>query len=418
MSLILHDTDKAILSGEQGPAAAFAHQILTAFAHSVNARAMIDVSGAHIDGCLYHGQVSLDFVERLLALGGRVKVLTTLNVGSLDLIHPEIMLQDKVEQVPLRRLMTAHEELGCQSTYTCAPYQTMFRPRFGEQIAWGESNAIVFANSVIGARTNRYGDFIDLCCAVTGRAPGYGLHLEENRIGEILFRLEGFNSAELERDSLFTAVGIIVGLKTGDRIPVIEGLPRPRDEDQLKGLGAAAASSGAVGMFHAVGITPEAETLADALGGREPIATFVIKPADVRHALEHLSQARDDSPLTAVCLGTPHFSRGEWDRLLALLRLSQVGSRIPIYVNTGRETLDSLNQSRSFDGVQHFDIRPVVDTCTYITAILEKLDGVVMTNSGKWAHYAPSNIGVTVAFGDMEDCVASAVAGQVVRNAR
>ena len=141
MSLILHDTDKAILSGEQGPAAAFAHQILTAFAHSVNARAMIDVSGAHIDGCLYHGQVSLDFVERLLALGGRVKVLTTLNVGSLDLIHPEIMLQDKVEQVPLRRLMTAHEELGCQSTYTCAPYQTMFRPRFGEQIAWGESNA-------------------------------------------------------------------------------------------------------------------------------------------------------------------------------------------------------------------------------------------------------------------------------------
>ena len=235
MSLILHDTDRAILSGEQGPAAAFAHQILTAFAHSVNARAMIDVSGAHIDGCLYHGQVSLDFVERLLALGGRVKVLTTLNVGSLDLIHPEIMLQDKVEQVPLRRLMTAHEELGCQSTYTCAPYQTMFRPRFGEQIAWGESNAIVFANSVIGARTNRYGDFIDLCCAVTGRAPGYGLHLEENRIGEILFRLEGFNSAELERDSLFTAVGIIVGLKTGDRIPVIEGLPRPRDEDQLKG---------------------------------------------------------------------------------------------------------------------------------------------------------------------------------------
>src|SRR5690606_6167359 len=209
------------------------------------------VSGAHIDGCLYHGQVNLDFVERLVAGGGRVRVPTTLNVGAIDLIHPELIRLSNPEQAPARRLMRAHEELGCIPSFTCAPYQTMFRPRLSQQIAWGESNAIVFANSVIGARTNRYGDFIDLCCAMTGRAPAYGLHLDENRRGRILFRLGGFRDGAFDLDALYVGVGLLVGLKSGERVPVIEGLPPPRDEDQLKALGAAAASSGAVGLFHA-----------------------------------------------------------------------------------------------------------------------------------------------------------------------
>jgi len=175
MALALTAADRAMLEGEAGEAAAFAMRILAAFAGSVGAASLLDISRAHIDGCLYHGRVSLDFVERLAAGGGKVRVPTTLNVGSLDLIHPEIMRVSAEERAPARRLMQAHEELGCQPSFTCAPYQTLFRPAFGEQIAWGESNAIVFANSVIGARTNRYGDFIDLCCAVTGRAPAWGL---------------------------------------------------------------------------------------------------------------------------------------------------------------------------------------------------------------------------------------------------
>ncbi len=192
MTLTLDPIDKAMLSGEAGAATAFAFEILHGFAEAVGAKSFLDITGAHIDGCLYHGQVSLDFVERLIALGCQVKVPTTLNVGSMDLIHPEIMRQPDSDKPPLVRLMRAHEELGCMPSFTCAPYQTLFRPRFGQQIAWGESNAIVFANSVIGARTNRYGDFIDLCAAVTGRVPAYGLHLDENRRGQILFRLKGF----------------------------------------------------------------------------------------------------------------------------------------------------------------------------------------------------------------------------------
>jgi predicted aconitase len=407
-----------MLNGEGGEAVRFAMQILVAFSRAVGAASLLDVTRAHIDGCLYHGQVSLDFVERLVAGGGKVRVPTTLNVGALDLIHPELMRLTAPEQAPARRLMKAHEELGCQPSFTCAPYQTQYRPAFGEQIAWGESNAIVFANSVIGARTNRYGDFIDLCCAMTGRAPAWGLHLDEPRRGRVLFRLTGFAPSKEPTDALFVAVGLIVGHMSGERVPVVDGLPPPRSEDQLKALGAAAASSGAVALFHATGITPEAATLADAFGGASPEETVDISPADVTRALARLSTVPDGSPITAVCLGTPHFSRNEWDRLLPLLRQVAPRRGVPIYVNTGRATLQELQNENLMAGMDGCRLIAVTDTCTYLTPILERLDGTVMTNSGKWAHYAPGNLGVRVAFGELEDCIASAAAGRVVRTSR
>ena len=404
-----------MLHGERGEACAFAMQTLVAFAAAVGAPALLDITRAHIDGCLYHGQVSLDFVERLVRGGGAVRVPTTLNVGAIDLIHPELIRLSPAEQAPAVRLMRAHEGLGCQPSFTCAPYQSRFRPAFGEQIAWGESNAIVFANAVIGARTNRYGDFIDLCCAITGRAPAWGLHLDEPRLGQVLFRLTGFPDAEDAGDALYVAIGLLVGEASGDRIPVIDGLPPPRDEDQLKALGAAAATSGAVALFHAIGITPEAPTTRDAFGGRAPAATAAITPADVARALRHLSTVPDGTPITAVCLGTPHFSVAEWRRLLPLLRDVAPARGIPVYVNTSRATLAVLEAEGALADRERYGLIPVVDTCTYLTPILERLDGAVMTNSGKWAHYAPGNIGVQVAFGEVADCVASAAAGRVTR---
>lgn len=417
MAFRLTPQDQALLNGEAGAAVASAMSVLSAFSEALGAEELLDISRAHIDGCLFHGQVSLDFVERLVAGDGRVRVPTTLNVGSLDLIHPERVHLVPAAEAPARRLMEAHVALGCIPSFTCAPYQTRFRPKFGEQIAWGESNAIVFANSVIGARTNRYGDFIDLCCALTGRAPAWGLHLNENRRGQILFRLTGFPASQEATDGLFVAVGLLIGSQSGEKVPVIEGLPVPRDEDQLKALGAAAASAGAVGLFHAVGITPEAPTLADALGDQAPLAVITITPADVEAALARLSSVPDGAPLGAVCLGTPHFSLTEWKRLIPLVREIAPRCAVPIYVNTGRATLMALEETGALTGLTDFGVIPVADTCTYITAVLEQIDGVVMTNSGKWAHYAPGNIGVQVAFGSLEECVASAAAGRVVRGA-
>src|SRR5690606_33352963 len=158
--------------------------------------------------------------------------------------------------------------------------------------------------------------------------------------------------------------------------PVIEGLPRPGTEDQLKALGAAAATTGSVGMFHAVGITPEAPTREAALGGRTPDATLEITRDDGARALRQLSAVPDGTPITAVCLGTPHFSRDEWSQLLALLAVAP-RPRVPIYVNTGRATLEALETDGLLPG-SDVPLIVVTDTCTYLTPILERLDGAVM----------------------------------------
>ncbi len=412
----LTSDERDMAAGLGGKAAAFAMTVLRRFGEAVGAPHLLAIRQAHVDGCLYHGEVSLDFVERLVAGGGRVKVPTTLNVGSMDLLHPELIGGGAPERSAGRRLMEAHVELGCAPSFTCAPYQTSSRPVFGDQIAWGESNAIVFANSVIGARTNRYGDFIDLCCAMTGRAPAFGLHLDEHRVGEVLFRLCGL-SDRAPSDALYVAVGHVVGERSRGRVPVIEGLPPPRSEDQLKALGAVAASSGSVGLFHALGITPEAATLREACGGVEPGEVLDITEADLRRALAGLSTAPEGAAISAVSLGTPHFSRAEFDTLMPLLAGFRAAPGVDLYVNTSRETAAALADAGQLATIEAAGLTVVTDTCTYVTTMLRRIEGVVMTNSGKWAHYAPGNIGVEVAFGALEDCIASAAAGRVVRRA-
>ncbi|HEY0872583.1 MAG TPA: aconitase X, partial [Vicinamibacterales bacterium] len=151
----------------------------------------------------------------------------------------------------------------------------------------------------------------------------------------------------------------------------------------------------------------------------EPETIIEVRPEDIADTLARLSTAPNGTPLTAVCLGTPHFSIAEWERLLAAL--PDPGTqppRVPIYVNTDRKTLARIEADTRFDTIRRNGLVVVTDTCTYLTPILERLDGVVMTNSGKWAHYAPGNLGVNVAFGELEECVASAFAGQVVRVTR
>lgn len=411
----LTSDERSMRDGEQGPALAFVMDILLRFGEAIGAPALIPISQAHIDGCLYHGEVSLDFVERLANDGGTVRVPTTLNVGSMDLIHPELIGGPETERIAGRRLMEAHLALGCEPSFTCAPYQTRFRPRFGDQIAWGESNAIVFANSVIGARTNRYGDFIDLCCAIAGRAPAFGLHLDEQRRGEMLFRLPDLPAGWCGSDMLYVAVGYLVGERSRGRVPVIEGLS-PATEDQLKALGAVAASSGSVALFHAVGITPEAPTLQDALGGRVPAETVDLTLAELEQALAGLSTAAEGAPLTAVSLGTPHFSLQEFRALAAHLAKFQKAPGLEFYINTSRETYRAVESQGLSRLIERAGITILTDTCTYVTALARRLDGVVMTNSGKMAHYAPGNIGVSIAFGSLADCVASAAAGCVTRN--
>jgi predicted aconitase len=412
MALKLSDLDRELAGGAHGGAAAFAMRLLMRLAEAVDARSFIAIEQAHVDGCLYLGRASLDFVERMTALGGKVRVPTSLNVGSLDLIHPELFRGSDEVRANGKRLMQAHVDLGCAPTFTCAPYQTVHRPRFGAQIAWGESNAIVFANSVIGARTNRYGDFIDLCCAMTGRAPKYGLHLTENRFARATVEIDSIPDG-WDAERVCVTVGHTIGQRCGSLVPAIVGLPADADEDNLKALGAAAASSGAVALFHAVGLTPEAPDVETACGGLAPELVLCLNADNLRVSARSLSNVADGAPLAAVTLGTPHFSLREFARLMPLLE----GPRpvVDVWINCSRATLEELSARGWEKRLAAAGVTLVVDTCIYVTTLMRIGTGAVMTNSGKCAYYAPGNLGVEVAYGSLAECVASARAGKVVR---
>jgi predicted aconitase len=415
MAVALSDSDERMHSGQEGAAARLAMQLILAMAEVSGADRLIDIASAHIDGCLYHGQASLDFAERMASAGARVAVPTTLNVGMLDLIHPELYRGDPQTAAAGRRLMDLYVEMGCRPTFTCAPYQLPARPAFGEHVAWAESNAIVFANSVLGARTDRYGDFIDICAAVTGRVPDAGLHRTENRSAQVVFDLEGLPESLLADDGLYPVLGHLIGMESATLIPVIVGLPPDASEDDLKALGAAAASSGSVALFHAVGVTPEAPTLEAALQGGTPVREVAITAPALGRIRASLSTTAGER-LSAVSVGTPHFSVNEFARLTPLLDGLVLAPGVEFFVSTSRHVLDEVRNRGWLPAYERAGVEIVVDTCTYITPILRAGDGMVMTNSAKWAYYAPGNIGVGVAFGSLAECVRSAAAGKVLRD--
>ena len=384
---------------------------------------LIPITRAHVDSCLYHGEATIDFVERLVDGGAQVSVPTTLNVGALDLLHPELWHGDPGRAHRGRLLMERYRALGCEPTYTCAPYQLPFaRPGLGEQVAWAESNAIVFCNSVLGARTERYGDFTDIACAIAGRVPDAGLHRSEARRAVLVLRLAAdVPRALLDDDSLYPVLGIVLGRRAGSRVAVIDGLPPGLSEERLKAIGAAAASSGAVAMFHAVGSTPEAPTLAEALQGGEGEETEVIGLAELRAARDELTTAAGaapvGTPIGAVSLGTPHASLGEIRAVERELAGARPAPGVELLVSTGRHILAQAEEEGLAGRLRALGVELLVDTCSYIAPVLRPTPLPVMTDSGKWAYYAPGNIGVEVVFGSLRECVRSAVAGSVSRDA-
>jgi predicted aconitase len=378
---------------------------------------LIDITGAHVDSCLYHGEASLDFVGRLVDGRARVSVPTTLNVGALDLLHPELYRGDARTAERGRLLMDRYRSLGARPTFTCAPYQLAdARPSLGEQVAWGESNAIAFCNSVLGARTNRYGDFIDVAAAITGRVPDAGLHRTEARRATLVLSLASDVPRALrDADVLFPVLGIVLGRRAGSAVAAIDGLPPGQSEDRLKALGAAAASSGSVAMFHVVGSTPEAPTLDDALQHESPKSVDLISLDELRGVRNELTTAAGDR-LGAVSLGTPHASLSELERYADTLGDRAVHPNVECLVSTGRDVLGQATERGIAERLRSAGVELLVDTCSYIAPILRPTDGAVMSDSGKWAYYAPGNVGAHVVFGSTEECIGSAVAGRIIRD--
>ncbi len=418
MSVKLSRRDKQLLDGQHGEAAQMAMRILMRMAEVVDAPEMMDVSQAHIDGCGLLSETGLEFAETLTAKGAKVSIPTTLNMGPLDLQNWRQFGINEDFAAKAIRQAKAYTDMGCIPTWTCAPYQSYLTPRFGQQIAWGESNAICYANSVLGARTNRYGDFIDICAAITGRVPKCGLHLKENRKGQILLRLVDINPAIMKSNVFFATLGHLAGSLSEDEIPVIEGLPVEASSDQLKALCAAAASSGAVALFHAIGVTPEANTFEEAFQGGEPKRVIDIRLSDLRKSISDLSTAQKGTNLDLVVLGCPHFSFDEFRELAGLIRVqTERGQTLHLsvrFIVISSQTSYSLLQRSDFlDVLTDFGIEITLDTCIFHTPMASEDTKVIMTNSGKCAYYAPGELGVQVAFGSMAECVDSAVNGHV-----
>ena len=418
--LRLTSDEEGMLRGDAGPGVAMAMRVVVGLAKVRQAPRLVEVSSAHIDGCLYHGQVGLEFARRLQDLGARTRIPTTLNVGSVDLLHPALVRADTPVQQEIRSqgraLMETYLGLGARPTWTCAPYLLDARPALGEHVAWAESNAIAFANSVLGARTDRYGDFLDICAAITARAPYAGLHTDEARRGQVLVDCSAIPSHVVAGDLAGALLGYVVGVRVGTRVPVLVGLPPTTSEDQLKAFGAAAASSGGVAMFHVVGVTPEAPSAEVALGteNTDAVATIRLTTDDLRAARAELTTARGDR-LDVVSIGTPHASIAEVADLAAHLAGGPpVSPDVEMYLSMGRSVLAEAERRGLVAALESAGVRIVVDTCTYVTPILRGDARVAMTNSGKWAHYAPANLGIDVVLGSLAECVASARAGRVI----
>ncbi len=416
-SLRLSDEERGMLTGVAGEAVRLAMRILCRVAPAYGARALLPITRAHIDGCIYEGEAGLAFAERLAAAGGQVRVPTSLNVISLDRERWRDHGLSEGYADGAARLGQAYVSMGATPAFTCAPYQTADRPTFGEQVAWAESNAVAFANAIIGARTNRYGDYLDAACALTGRAPAAGLHLDEPRLGTDIVKLVGISPELMADDTFWPVLGYHLGEVVDDEVPVVVGLGESPGEDALKALAAAAATSGSVAMFHLVGITPEAATLEEATGGRAARRTVRVTLSDLRATRDRLDSAGPRDRLGLVAFGSPHCSLAECRRLAELMAGRRAAAEVDVWVTTSRAVRDLLAWGGELATLEAFGATVTADTCIVVSPLVRQSGTTMMTNSAKYAHYGPGITGNRASFASTVDCVASAEAGRVLREA-
>jgi predicted aconitase len=413
MNLELEAREAALLAGRDGKAMQLAMSLLVKAAEIMGATRLVPISFAHIDACFYTGQAHVDFARYLLENGARLAVPAWTNTGVVSLADPELRPEaDDPETVRgARQLMQLYAQLGCKPTWTCAPYQLPGGPKFGDHIAVGESNAVAYYNSVVGARTNKYGDYLDAACALVGKAPYAGLHTDQGRQAELHFDCTSLADDWKRQDIFHHLLGHHVGRIAGRRIPAISGLVKTSPAN-LKALSTAVAASGGVELWHGIGVTREAPDLDAVFRSGESLR---VGAGDLQQAHKELSSGRD-GPLDAVALGTPHFSLAEFEELLRLLDRRNVKPGLQVIVTTARGIRQLIEANGWLARLEAAGIAVPVDICTYYSPRLRGLKGRVMTNAAKWAYYAPGMLGIEVCFGSLKECVESAVRGQVWRD--
>ena len=404
-SIELTAHDRALLDGSQGKAAQVAMQIVLRMAHIQGAKYLVDITQAHIDGCIYTGPASLRFAQQLVAWGAKVRVPTTLNSISVDQRRWRELGIDPALGVPASALGDAYMAMGAQLSFTCAPYLLDSAPKAGEQIVWAESNAVVYANSVLGARTLKYPDYLDICIALTGRAPLIGCHLEDQRKARLQIELPTLGNLD---DAFYPLLGYHIGALAGSRIPLILGLKQQHpDLDDLKAFGAAFATTSAAPLFHIAGVTPEALDPAQVLDG--PLPVLKVSLEDLLLSWHELNSARDPQ-VDVVSLGNPHFSLSEFAQLARLCQGRKRHPDVVLAITCGRAVLEQARAAGHVGVLEAFGAVIVSDTCWCMLGepVIPPAARNLMTNSGKYAHYAPGLVGRKVHFASLAECVDAA----------
>ena len=408
----LSERDQRFLAGEFGEAGKIAMRIILRAAQLEGADSLIDVDKAHIDGCFYHGPASLRFAGKLRQLGGRVRVPATMNALCVDRRQWRGLGVAEAVGRPSDDLADAYVEMGVEPTYTCAPYLLDGAPVFGQQIAWAESNAVVFANSVLGARTMKYPDYLDILVAITGRAPNADCHVVSRRLGTLRIDVP---RPQRPDDSFYAALGYHIGKLATNEIPIVcglEGLSVSRDD--LKAFGAAFATTSAAAMFHILGVTPEAKTLEEAAGPAGPARHLAVTTDDLRETWLELNTATT-ADVDLVSLGNPHFSLTECERLALLCAGRRKSDRVTVIVTCGRDVYEKAKAAGYAMRVADFGGRFMNDTCWCFIGepVVAHEVRNILTNSGKYAHYGPAAVNKGFHFGSLERCVEAACAGYV-----
>ncbi|MGF6457445.1 aconitase X [Pseudomonas frederiksbergensis] len=403
----LTEHDRALLDGQHGKAAQVAMQIVLRMAELQGALRLLDVTQAHIDGCIYTGPASLRFAQQLVQWGATVRVPTTLNSISVDQRRWRELGIDPALGEPASALGDAYMAMGAQLSFTCAPYLLDSAPKAGEQIVWAESNAVVYANSVLGARTLKYPDYLDICIALTGRAPLIGCHLDTQRKAQLQIELPALGELD---DAFYPLLGYHIGALAGSRIPLVRGLEnRQPSLDDLKAFGAAFATTSAAPLFHIAGITPEAIDPSQVLDTDNPVPVEHILLKDLLVSWRELNSARD-SRVDVVSLGNPHFSLSEFAHLARLCLGRHKHPDVVLAITCGRAVLEQAREAGHIAVIEAFGATLVTDTCWCMLGepVIPLAAKTLMTNSGKYAHYAPGLVGRKVHFASLAECIDAA----------
>lgn len=408
------DEERQILDGAFGEPQRIALSVLVKLGEAYGADRMVEIVSAHVVGSSYQiaGEAGIEIYSQLVEQGARVKVRTTSDPGSIDFARWREFKTPADYAERQMKIAELLDRMGVIPTWTCTPYTTFNVPRFGEDLGWSESSAVVFANSVIGARTNRLAAYVDVCAALTGRVPRFGLHVPESRRGEVLFELDPDLSASFE-DYFFPALGYLVGQVTGDRIPVIVGV-RHATFDQLKAFGAAAAASGSVALYHMVGITPEARTLEEAFAGHPPAERVEVGRREIAQTMEQMSTGQGGA-VDVVGVGCPHASIDQMQRYAALLRGKRVHPGVELWICTNTVVEEMARKVGYIEAIERAGGKLMVGTCHNDCPLGAWGFRRLATDSGKFAYYTPTTVGTECVFASTEACIEAAITGRVER---